>query len=139
MDITLYNKIYDAQTERTAFLRTYIYNVQLEGSQAVTVSDKGLLSANKITCFVPIKYKSNKVFKEPGEFSRIALNDKEKYFTFKNGDLIVKGLVDFELSPYERGKKIEDLSKLYEVGTIISVIKNDFGNINLQHWEIGAK
>ena len=69
------------------------------------------------------------------------MNSEEvkNYFTFKKGDFIVKGLIDFPLSNYERGKKILDLEKLYEVGTIVSVITNDFGSKNLRHWEVGAK
>lgn len=140
-NITLFNSVYNEETERTEFIRTYLYNIRWQGEQAYTVQDKGLMIADKITCFIPFdcKVENNKSYKTPGEFSLLNSEEVKNYFTFKKGDFIVKGLIDFPLSNYERGKKILDLEKLYEVGTIVSVITNDFGSKNLRHWEVGAK
>lgn len=140
-NLTLFNIVYNAETERTEFTRTYLYDIRWQSEQAYTVQDKGLMVADKITCFISFdcKVENNKSYKTPGEFIRLNPEEVKNYFTFKKGDFIVKGIVDFELSNYESGKKISDLEKLYEVGTIVSVITNDFGSKNLRHWEVGAK
>lgn len=140
-NVTLFNSVYNAETERTEYIKTYIYNVDWQGEQAYTIQDKGLISVYKITCFISFdcKVENNKSYKTPGEFIRLDPEEVKNYFTFKKGDFIVKGIVDFPLSNYERGKKISDLEKLYEVGTIVNIITNDFGSKNLRHWEVGAK
>jgi hypothetical protein len=140
-NMTLFNSIYNKETERTEYVRTYLYDIDWQGEQAITVSDKGLLSADKITCFIPFKVESeiNKEYVSPGEFNRLNIDEAKNFYTFKKGDFIVEDLIDFELSSYERGKQIKDLERIATVGTIVSVIKNDFGSEYLRHWEVGAK
>lgn len=139
-NMTLFNSIYNPETERTEYIRTYLYDIDWQGEQAVTVGDKGLLSADKITCFIPFTANTeDKKYISPGEFNKLDIKEANKFYTLKKGDFIVKDVVDFELSSYERGKQFKDLERLYTVGTIVSVIKNDFGSEYLQHWEVGAK
>ncbi|CEP83979.1 DUF6751 family protein [Paraclostridium sordellii] len=139
-NMTLFNSIYNPETERTEYIRTYLYDIDWQGEQAVTVGDKGLLSADKITCFIPfIVNTKDKKYISPGEFKKLDIEVAKKFYTLKKGDFIVKDIVDFELSSYERGKQFKDLERLYTVGTIVSVITNDFGSEYLQHWEVGAK
>ena len=140
-NLTLFNSIYNAETERISYVKTYIYGVDWQGEQAITVGDKGLLSANKITCFITFlcEIEENKTYISPGEFSKLNSNELKKYYTFKKGDIIVKGITEFNLSSYEKGKKLNDLEQLYETGTIVSIIPNDFGSEYLRHWEVGAK
>lgn len=140
-NMTLFNSIYNKETERTEYVRTYLYDIDWQGEQAITFSDKGLLSADKITCFIPFTVNSE-VYKEyisPGEFNKLDTNEAKNFYTFKKGDFIVEGLIDFELSSNEKGKQIKDLEKIATVGAIVSVIKNDFGSEYLRHWEVGAK
>lgn len=139
-NMTLFNSIYNPETERTEYIRTYLYDIDWQGEQAVTVGDKGLLSADKITCFIPFTVNTkDKKYISPGEFKKLDIEVAKKFYTLKKGDFIVKDVVDFELSSYERGKQFKDLERLYTVGTIVSVITNDFGSEYLQHWEVGAK
>lgn len=139
-NMTLFNSIYNPETERTEYIRTYLYDIDWQGEQAVTVGDKGLLSADKITCFIPFTVNTkDKKYISPGEFKKLDIEVAKKFYTLKKGDFIVKDIVDFELSSHERGKQFKDLERLYTVGTIVSVIKNDFGSEYLQHWEVGAK
>lgn len=139
-NMTLFNSIYNPETERTEYIRTYLYDIEWQGEQAVTVGDKGLLSADKITCFIPFTVNTkDKKYISPGEFNKLDIKEANKFYTLKKGDFIVKDVVDFELSSYERGKQFKDLERLYTVGTIVSVITNDFGSEYLQHWEVGAK
>ena len=139
-NMTLFNSIYNPETERTEYIRTYLYDIDWQGEQAVTVGDKGLLSDDKITCFIPFTVNTkDKKYISPGEFKKLDIEVAKKFYTLKKGDFIVKDIVDFELSSYERGKQFKDLERLYTVGTIVSVITNDFGSEYLQHWEVGAK
>lgn len=139
-NMTLFNSIYNPETDRTEYIRTYLYDIDWQGEQAVTVGDKGLLSADKITCFIPFTVNTkDKKYISPGEFKKLDIEVAKKFYTLKKGDFIVKDVVDFELSSYERGKQFKDLERLYTVGTIVSVITNDFGSEYLQHWEVGAK
>lgn len=139
-NMTLFNSIYNPETERTEYIRTYLYDIDWQGEQAVTVGDKGLLSADKITCFIPFTVNTkDKKYISPGEFKKLDIEVAKKFYTLKKGDFIVKDIVDFELSSHERGKQFKDLERLYTVGTIVSVITNDFGSEYLQHWEVGAK
>lgn len=139
-NMTLFNSIYNPETDRTEYIRTYLYDIDWQGEQAVTVGDKGLLSADKITCFIPFTVNTkDKKYISPGEFKKLDIEVAKKFYTLKKGDFIVKDIVDFELSSHERGKQFKDLERLYTVGTIVSVITNDFGSEYLQHWEVGAK
>ncbi|MEF9991334.1 MAG: DUF6751 family protein [Peptostreptococcaceae bacterium] len=140
-DMTLFNSIYNPETERTEYVTTYLYDIDWQGEQAITVGDKGLLSADKITCFIPftVKTEANKKYKSPGEFRQLTTKEATNFYTFKKGDFIVQDLIDFELSSYEKGNQFKDLERFYTVGTIVSVITNDFGSDYLRHWEVGAK
>lgn len=140
MYITLFNKVFDKETERETYLRTYISECHFEGELVSKPDSKGLISADKITCFIPHKSKAddNKVYIEPIHFNKLSIEEKKKFFTIKKGDVIASGKVDFDLSPYEEGSKLSDLKLLCEAGTIISVNNNNFGSLNLRHWEVGA-
>lgn len=140
MDITLFNKAFDKETERECYLRTYISDCHFEGELVSKPDSKGLISADKITCFIPHKTKTdnNKSYIEPIHFNKLSFEEKKKFFTIKKGDVIANGKVDFELSSYEEGNKLTDLKLLCEAGTIISVNNYNFGSLNLRHWEVGA-
>lgn len=138
-NMTLFNSIYNKQTERTEYVRTYLYDIEWQGEQAVTVGDKGLLSADKISCFIPFTVNTEKSYLSPGEFNKLDIEKAKDFYTFKKGDFIVEDVIDFELSSNEKGKQIKDLERIATVGTIVSVIKNDFGSEYLRHWEVGAK
>ncbi len=68
----------------------------------------------------------------PKEFEK--LEYKAGYFTLQEGDRVVKGAIDFEITG-----KISDLDKEYEAFTITSVDTKDFGSLYMRHWEVGAK
>ncbi|WP_283706897.1 DUF6751 family protein [Clostridium perfringens] len=140
MDITLFNKVFDKETERETYLRTYISDCHFESELLSKPDSKGLISADKITCFIPHKIKAdnNKAYIEPIYFNKLSLEEKKKFFTIKKGDVIANGKVDFNLSSYEEGNKLSDLKLLCEAGTIISVNNYNFGSLNLRHWEVGA-
>lgn len=130
-DITLFN-LYDENGEQR-YKRTYIRGVDWQSKQSVTVGDKGLLSADSIKIFIPYDADMDGgEFLKPKAFNR---SNKSNYFTFKEGDIIVKGIIDFELTGV-KPNTVKYLKEFYDdVATIISVIDCEVtGN-----WEVGAK
>lgn len=138
-NITLYNAYYDKQTERTLYSKTYLFGVDWQGSNAIAIRDKGLISEDKTEIFIPFSIESVKKYIKPKIYSRLSDNERENYFTFSNKDKVVKGIVDFDVTG-EKGHTIKDLENNYDdVLTIINVSTFDYGSENMQHWEVLAK
>lgn len=118
--ITIYNMSGDK------WYRTYIDGVDWQGKRAVTVSDKGLLGADMVNIFIdkPLNgYVKPKIYENSPSKSNI--------FTFKNGDLIVKGKINFDFSELNTMKKLLLLHD--DVITIFSVEELE------DHFEVGCK
>lgn len=139
-DLTLYNAFYDPQTERTSYTRTHIFDVDWQANTLSNLTDRGINISTVISCFIPFlsDVKGGKTYLSPQEFRKLKSSDLDKYFTLDKGDYIVKGIVAFDFNN-QQGGKLKDLQDLYEVGTIVNVITNDFGSPGLQHWEVNAK
>ncbi len=134
-NITLYNRYYENNIIK--YKKCYIYDVNWQGKQAITVSDKGLNSADLTKIYIPFEYKSEDIYLKPKDFEK--LQNKEGFFTIQNKDIVVKGIVDFELTGV-RPNNLEYLQHLYDnVAIIDSVIANDNGSSYMQHWEVGCK
>lgn len=131
-NITLFNIVVDEEG-LNQYKKTYIRGVDWQSKQAIAISatDKGFLSADVIKIFIDKPYNSDgKKYVKPKEFYR---NDKEGFFTFKEGDIIVKGIIDFNITA-DKSSNVKMLNNLYDdVVTIISVVELD------DHFEIGCK
>lgn len=134
-DITLYNAYYDKVTDITKYKRTYLYGVDWQGKQAVTVSEKGLLSADSIQIFITYNVECGKQYIGPKAFERLTENEKDNYFTFKSGDKIVKGIIDFELTGIKPNNTAYLENYYDDVINIISVVDCEL----TRNWEIGGK
>lgn len=137
-DITFYNTYYDNASESTKAIKTHIRGVNWQGEQKVIISDKGLVSADVVTVFIPFTAEcENKKYVKPKEF--IKSEDKSNIFTYNTGDKIVRGIVDFEVDG-TKGHTIKDLESTYDdVVNVISVITEDNGSSFMHHWEVGCK
>lgn len=94
-DITIYNRYMDASSGVDKYQRTVIKGVNWQGKRNGTVSDKGLLLADSTLIFVD-KLDN---YVSPKRFNKLSDEERHKYFTFdSNGDKIVKGEVDFEVT-----------------------------------------
>lgn len=94
-DITIYNRYYDNSLGADRYQRTVIKGVNWQGKRNGTVSDKGLLLADSTLIFID---KLNN-YVSPKRFNKLSDEERHKYFTFdSNGDKIVKGEVDFEVT-----------------------------------------
>lgn len=128
-DITVFNSYID-EDDNTLYSSVIINGVNWQSEEKVTVSDKGLISADEIKIYIPvtslngIEYVPRKAYN--------SLKDKTGYFTLKEGDKIVKGEYMGEIS------SIKDFNKLDNVATIISVKDNRYGSLNMQHFEVGG-
>lgn len=128
-DITVFNSYID-EDDNTLYSSVIINGVNWQSEEKVTVSDKGLISADEIKIYIPvtslngIEYVPRKAYN--------SLKDKTGYFTLKEGDKIVKGEYTGTINT------IKDFNKLDNVATIISVADNRYGSISMQHFEVGG-
>ena len=129
-DITVFNSYID-EDDNTLYSPTVIHDVNWQSEEKVTVSDKGLVSADEIKIYIPvtslngIEYVPRKAYN--------SLKDKTGYFTLKEGDKIVKGEDTGTINT------IKDFNKLDNVATIISVKDNRYGSLSMQHFEVGGE
>jgi len=130
-DITIYNRYFDKATRLDKYQRTILYGVFWDERKAVNRLQSGLEDADKVTIIIPFTVAADKKYAPPKEFEK--LEDKTGYFTLQEGDRVVKGAIDFEITG-----KVSDLDKEYEAFTIISVDTKDFGSLHMRHWEVGA-
>jgi uncharacterized protein (UPF0548 family) len=117
-DITIYNRYTDATSGVDKYQRTVIKDVNWQGKRNATVSDKGVLLANSTLVFID-KLEN---YVSPKRFKKLSDEERPKYFTFNsNGDKIVKGEVDFEITGV-KPFRIADLDNEFDdVITIKSV------------------
>ncbi len=136
-EITLYNKKYNSNTRDYEYKRTYIKGVNIEKAKAVNVIMSGLENASSGTIYIPSEDidTEGKSFAENKEYQALSEEEIEKFFTLQNGDIIVKGIIDYEI---KEENTITNLKNVYDnVYEIVSV--DDKRKGGLQHWEVSLK
>lgn len=93
-NITIYNHRYNAATQADTWRRTQIIGVSWYGGRKVTASDNGLVSADTYTVRIPSNVLGG--FLLPEEYA--AMVDVTNKWTVQSGDIVVKGLVDTEIT-----------------------------------------
>lgn len=131
-DITIYNKYFDKETRLDKYQRTVLSGVFWNDKKGYNRLTSGIESADEVLVLVPFKVGSNKQYISPKEFER--LEDKSNYFTLQEGDRVVQGEIDFEITG-----KLSDLDKQHEAFTVTSVDTKDFGSYHMRHWEISGR
>lgn len=131
-DITIYNKYFDKASRLDKYQRTVLKGVFFDNKKAVNTIKSGMENADEAMIVIPFSVNSNKTYKNPIEFQKLI--DKSNYFTLQEGDRVVKGDIDFEITG-----KLSELDKNYDAYTITSVDTKDFGSLRMRHWEVGAK
>ena len=130
-NITICNRYFDKATRLDKYQRAIPYGLFWDERKAVNRLQRGLEDADKVTIIIPFAVATDKKYVPPKEFEK--LEDKAGYFTLREGDRVVKGEIDFEITG-----KVSDLDKEYEAFTITSVDTKDFGSLHMRHWEVGA-
>lgn len=131
-DVTIYNRYFDKTARTDKYKRTVLYGVFWDDRKAVNRLQSGLESADSVNVLVPFNVTTDKEYIEPRQYQK--LDDNSNHFTLQEGDRVVKGVIDFEITG-----KLSDLDKEYEAFTITSVDTKDFGSPHMRHWEVGAK
>lgn len=106
--ITVYNKFENPATRVITWYRTVLKNCFWKYREdKLTIGETSLETASTI-CRVP----KNSLFKDKYDWEQSS--DREQYFTFGSGDIVVKGEVDDVISEYETGHRSSDLLTKYK-------------------------
>lgn len=130
-NITIYNKYYDRENGFDKYIKTTIYNVDWQGNTGMKLNEKrGLLSDDIVNVYIDYNSTCNgKQYLKPKIFEQLSNIEKNNYFTFNNGDVIVFGIIDFELN----GKNLKRLRESYD--DVVTVTKIKECNLT-RHWEL---
>jgi hypothetical protein len=108
--ITIYNKYEDRQTQLVRWFRHTINNCFWKASNnKVTINDTVLDSSN-ILCRIP----KSGIYMEKYDWEQLPNDIMSEYFTLGQGDIIIKGVIDFEIDEYVKGKRSTDLLEKYK-------------------------
>ncbi len=128
-DITIYCYWRDS-AGKEKYIRKQIKGVFIDDTKIVNTNTNGLEEANSLFLAIPKETALNNGYLTPKEFSD--LQDPNNKFTLKEGDKIVKGLIDTD---YETDVDIVKNNEY--VYTITGIDFKDFGS--MPHFEISGK
>lgn len=127
-DITIYNRWYNTTTRLDEWHKTQISGVNWYGGQAVTVGDKGLVSASTYKVRIPASSAPDKKsFVAPDVYSAAAADALAVLWTFQDGDVIACGLIDTDVPKNITGEHF----------TVTGWADNRRGG--LPHWKVDGK
>lgn len=134
-DITLFNRYYDNDSDEYKYARTFLRGVNWQDSQAINISQSaGVKSTNHTRVFIPLKVDSEeKTYLKPKTFKR---SDKATNYTLDNADIVVKGIVDFDMNDAHSGGFKALLRDFDDVMKITKVADNRYGSKLVQHFEL---
>lgn len=129
-DITVFNKWYNEETRLDEWHKTQIENVEWFGKQAVTVSDNGLLTANRYIIRIPVySMPDGKTFIAPEKYKAQKSGFLTGFWTLQSGDIVARGLIDTD--------NTEDIAG--EHFTVTGWADNRRGSPLIQHLRIDGK
>lgn len=138
-DITLYNKYFDYIENITRYKRTYLkgVNYRISAGASSLSTQKGPNSKNEVIIYIPFSVDSdNKHYLKPKLYERLLNSERDYYFTLSDGDIVIKGIIDFELTG-EKGANLKALNENYDdVSTVNNVITYDCGSDHIKHWKV---
>lgn len=135
-DLTLYNKYIEDRKER--FQRVQLKGVMWENRKARNVlASGGNLAADQAAIYIPMSIAGHQ---EPMEWrtGQDESGDEDvETWTLQTGDLVVRGLVDDELTDEFGPSALK--AKYDDVLVISSVDTMKAGSADMHHWQVGAK
>lgn len=145
-DATLFNYVKDKETGKVTYRKTYLRGVFWDDVKQSNVIKSGLATVESVLICIPFSVNSdNKQYKSPKEYQKLTDEEKDNAFTFiaNSQDMIVKGIVDYEIDNTSSKTISEGLMYLrnnYDNVMTISVVdEKDFGSEAMRHWELGGK
>ena len=137
-DITVYNRQFDKAQDKYIYLRTYLKGVNWQDSKGIRIAESGVVSDDRTRIFIPLDVDAeDKQYKKPKTYKR--MDDKSLFYTLDNEDIVVKGVIDFDLTG-NPGENVSSLQAKYDdVMVITKVIDNRYGSRTIQHFELEVK
>lgn len=126
-DCTVYNRQLDRKNRRDTWVRTQIRGVFWDGSHAHRHGDKGDITANNVTVYIPADA-CDKHYKPPKDYA----SDPSGAYTLAPGDLIIRGLIREDIDANTTVAAL--LQKYDDAYTILSCEDNRYGSSDLQHF-----
>lgn len=143
---TLFNYFKDKETGATKYRKTYLRGVFWDDVKQSNVVKSGLATIESVLICVPFDVETDgKTYKSPKTYNKLSDEEKDNSFTFvaNSQDLIVKGIVDYDIDNTSKQTISEGLAYLrnnYDSVMTISVVdEKDYGSEHMRHWEIGGK
>lgn len=131
---TIYNAYADPETRKPAYRRFVLTNVEWQNSKGSNVrATGGQIAADQATVFIPMSGRTD--YAEPKAWQQ--LPDKSGRWTVQVGDILVRGIVDDEISGVFTVTMLK--AKYDNVLVVSSVDSMDSGSVNIRHLEVGAK
>lgn len=115
--ITVYNQHTDPTTRVTMWYRTVIPNCFWKQVGSKVSIGSVVLDTESITCRIP--QQSN--YLSPDKWVNVPNDQKGKYFTLQQGDIVICGDVDDEINEYVSGQRKNDLVAKYRLMGCIEV------------------
>ena len=105
--VTLYNKYEDSKGEVTW------YRTVLEGCFWKYITDYNRVdNATNMTKMLLCRVRKSEMFLEDYEWQES--DNKSEYFTFNEGDILVRGEIEDEISEYTNGQRSSDFLRKYK-------------------------
>ena len=108
--VTIYNRYEDPLTNIVMWYPTVIEGTFWKYVGNKVVIDKTVLETKDIIC----RIRKDARYKERHEWVNLPADEKSGFFTFGQGDIIIKGKVTDEVDEYKSGKRSSDLKKKYK-------------------------
>lgn len=123
--ITLFNSLQSGYSVK--YFTTVLRNVSLQVNLDSTISNVKINPSNNVKLYIMNDYNLSKAFLSP---SLWAINEqKDRYFTLKPGDFIVKGKITMQNIDYQSMR--DSLDDVYKIKGISYMSDNI-----LPHWEV---
>lgn len=127
-NITVYNK--KKINRNDVWLRTHLLGVNYHGEAELTVSDKDLKATDKYIIRIPYDVTSDKTFVDNRTFKALSLEELDNCYTLQKGDIIVKGLIEDDITSHFQ------LQDKYDALTVLSVTDNRRGTSYTSHIKV---
>ena len=137
-DITVYNRQFDKVQDKYIYLRTYLKGVNWQDSKGIRIAESGVVSDDRTRIFIPLDVDAeDKQYKKPKTYKR--MDDKSLFYTLDNEDIVVKGIIDFDLTG-NPGENVSSLQAKYDDVMVITKVRdNRRGSRTIQHFELEVK
>ena len=138
--ITIYDK-FEISNGVYQYYRYVLDGVLYTSKLELNVTSKGTVSSDSSLVQVPFSVKGCNLvgYTSTREWLKGDDDFKDKYFTFRQGQLILKGEITLDMSK-NKLLDIADIKRNYkDIFTVDMVVTADFGAEKLRHWRLTGR